>query len=173
MERVDALPRGDSSRRAYADAATVELVCHSVLETTYLHPAVRARVADADTIVARGADAHARIEALLEEWESRALDDPGFDRILDQLLQKVRRRLANQEEHLFHRLRNAYPAGTLNELGTAIRQARKQCMAQAYPSTPDVPAAPGLPASDDGLVSRTLTLFTELRPVRAERGRMS
>ncbi|WP_327281517.1 MULTISPECIES: hemerythrin domain-containing protein [unclassified Streptomyces] len=163
---IESLPSGHSGRKDYADKATIELVRHSVAEEAYLYPAVREHLPDGDAVADRELADHAAAEQLMKDLEGCDADDPRFDGLLDKLMADVREHMADEEDHLFPRLRAACPPEVLGELGDKVRTAKKTAPTRPHPSAPDKPPANKILAPGMGLVDR-------LRDMMSGRGKDS
>lgn len=158
--RIEALPSGHQDRKLYADQVTMELVRHSVAEEAYLYPAVREHVANGDALADKELEDHARAEQIMKDMEGCAADDPEFDRLVGMLMSEIREHVADEEDNLFPRLREACPAGALDELGDKVRKAKKSAPTRPHPSAPDKPPMNKLLAPGAGLVDRMRDALT-------------
>ncbi|MER5224859.1 hemerythrin domain-containing protein [Streptomyces flaveus] len=158
--RIEALPPGDKNRKVYADQATMELVRHSVAEEEYLYPAVRQYLPNGDTVADKEIDDHSKAEQIMKDLESCEASDAEFDRLIGMLMSEVRSHIADEEENLFPMLRTTASAGTLDELGDKVRQAKKLAPTRPHPSAPDKPPANKLLAPGGGLVDRLRDAMT-------------
>ncbi|MFF4957675.1 hemerythrin domain-containing protein [Streptomyces sp. NPDC001222] len=158
--RIEALTPGDKDRKIYADQATMELVRHSVAEEAYLYPAVREHLADGDTVADKEIEDHSDAERIMKELEGHEADDPEFDRLIGMLMAEVRSHIADEEENLFPRLREAASPETLDELGDKVRRAKKTAPTRPHPAAPDTPPANKLLAPGAGLVDRIRDALT-------------
>jgi hemerythrin superfamily protein len=158
--RIDALPPGDERRKTLADQVTIELVRHSVAEEAYLYPAVREHVAGGDDIADREIADHARAEQLMKDLEGLRADERAFDLTMDKFMQEIRAHIADEEEHLFPRLRDACSHDELLRLGDKVRTAKKTAPTRPHPSSPHEPPANKLLAPGLGLVDRARDLLT-------------
>jgi hemerythrin superfamily protein len=158
--RIEALPQGRKDRKVYADQATIELVRHSVAEEAHLYPAVRQYLADGDAIADKEIEDHSKAERLMKELEAHEADNPAFDRVIGLLMSEIRAHVADEEQNLFPLLRQAAPAGALDELGDKVRQAKKMAPTRPHPAAPDRPPANKLLAPGLGLVDRMRDALT-------------
>lgn len=158
--RIEALPSGHQDRKLYADQVTMELVRHSVAEEAYLYPAVREHVANGDALADKELEDHARAEQIMKDMEGCSADDPEFDRLVGMLMSEIREHVADEEDNLFPRLREACPAGALDELGDKVRKAKKSAPTRPHPSAPDKPPMNKLLAPGAGLVDRMRDALT-------------
>ena len=158
--RIEALPSGDKDRKVFADQATIELVRHSVAEEAHLYPAVREYLPNGDAIADKEIDDHSKAEQIMKDLEGCEADDPEFDRLIGMLMNEIRSHVADEEENLFPQLRQAAPAGALDELGDKVRQAKRMAPTRPHPSAPDQPPANKLLAPGAGLVDRMRDALT-------------
>ncbi|MEU0400570.1 hemerythrin domain-containing protein [Streptomyces sp. NPDC006197] len=158
--KIQGLPSGDPRKKNYADQAIMELVRHSVAEESYLYPAVREHVPQGDEMADQELQDHAAAERTMKELEGCAADDPRFDELMMRLMNEIRSHVADEENNLFPRLREACPADMLNELGDKVRKAKKMAPTRPHPSAPDTPPANKLLAPGMGLVDRLRDAMT-------------
>ncbi|MEU6577369.1 hemerythrin domain-containing protein [Streptomyces sp. NPDC046805] len=135
--RIEALPPGDKERKTCAEQATMELVRHSVAEEEYLYAAVRKHVTNGDALADEEIEDHAKAEQIMKDLEGHEAGDAQFDRLIGTLMSEVRSHIADEEEHLFPKLRAACSEDTLYELGEKVRRAKKTAPTRPHPSMPD------------------------------------
>ncbi|MFD0366384.1 hemerythrin domain-containing protein [Streptomyces sp. NPDC059071] len=158
--KIQGLPSGDPRRKNLADQVTMELVRHSVAEESYLYPAVRKHMPNGDALADKELQDHAEAERTMKELESCSADDPQFDELMMRLMNEIRSHVADEENNLFPRLREACPADMLNELGDKVRKAKKMAPTRPHPSAPDTPPANKILAPGMGLVDRMRDAMT-------------
>jgi hemerythrin superfamily protein len=158
--KIEALPSGHKDRKLYADQVTMELVRHSVAEEAYLYPAVRQHVANGDALADQELAEHAQAERLMKDLERCEPDDPEFDRLAAMLMSEIRSHIADEENNLFPRLRQACSPDALNELGDKVRQAKKTAPTRPHPAAPDKPPMNKIMAPGAGLVDRVRDALT-------------
>jgi hemerythrin superfamily protein len=158
--RLEALPAGDKDRKVNADQVTIELVRHSVAEEAYLYPAVREHVANGGALADKEIADHSRAEQIMKDLEGRDADDPEFDRLIGVLMSEIRSHVADEEENIFPKLRQACPTDALNELGDKVRQAKQLAPTRPHPAAPDKPPLSKLVAPGIGLVDRLRDTLT-------------
>ncbi|MFK0117669.1 hemerythrin domain-containing protein [Streptomyces sp. NPDC090994] len=152
--KIEALPPGHKDRKVYADQVTMELVRHSVAEEMYLYPAVREHVAGGAALADKELEDHAEAEQLMKDLEHREADDAEFDRLMGMLMSEIRAHVADEEENLFPRLREACPPEALDKLGDQVRRAKKTAPTRPHPAAPDTPPLNKLMDPGAGLVDR-------------------
>ncbi|MEV6025994.1 hemerythrin domain-containing protein [Streptomyces sp. NPDC052036] len=158
--RIEGLTPGDRDRKIYADQVTMELVRHSVAEEAYLYPAVREYLSGGDAIADKEIEDHSRAERIMKDLEGHEADDPEFDRLIGMLMAEVRSHIADEEENLFPRLREAASPEALDELGEKVRRTKKTAPTRPHPAAPDTPPANKLLAPGTGLVDRIRDALT-------------
>ncbi|MFI8192312.1 hemerythrin domain-containing protein [Streptomyces sp. NPDC085946] len=158
--RIEALPSGHEDRKTYADQAVMELVRHSVAEEQYLYPAVREHIDGGDSLADKELEDHAQAERIMKDLESCDAGDPDFDRLVGMLMSEIRSHVADEENNLFPRLREACPMDALNELGEKVRQAKKTAPTRPHPAAPDKPPMNKLMDKGAGMVDRMRDALT-------------
>ncbi|WP_128976088.1 hemerythrin domain-containing protein [Streptomyces roseicoloratus] len=158
--KIQGLPPGDPRRKTLADQVTMELVRHSVAEESYLYPAVREHVPQGDGLADQELEEHAAAERTMKDLEGCGADDPRFDELMMRLMSEIRSHVAEEENDLFPRLRQACPADMLDELGDKVRRAKKMAPTRPHPSAPDTPPANKILAPGMGMVDRLRDAMT-------------
>ncbi|WMX43725.1 hemerythrin domain-containing protein [Streptomyces roseicoloratus] len=158
--KIQGLPSGHPRRKTLADQVTMELVRHSVAEESYLYPAVREHVPQGDGLADQELEEHAAAERTMKDLEGCGADDPRFDELMMRLMSEIRSHVAEEENDLFPRLRQACPADMLDELGDKVRRAKKMAPTRPHPSAPDTPPANKILAPGMGMVDRLRDAMT-------------
>jgi hemerythrin superfamily protein len=131
-----------------------------VAEEAYLYPAVRTYLADGDALADKEIADHAKAEQIMKDLESHDAGDPEFDRLIGMLMTEIRSHVAEEEGHLFPRLREAAAPEALDELGDKVRRAKQTAPTRPHPAAPDKPPANKLLAPGAGLVDRVRDALT-------------
>ncbi|WP_367573387.1 hemerythrin domain-containing protein [Streptomyces griseoaurantiacus] len=152
--RFEALPTGDGRRKELVDQVTIELVRHSVAEEMHLYPAVRKYLPDGDSLADKELEDHSTAERTMKELEGCEPDDPRFDQLMTSLMSEIREHVADEENNLFPRLRQAADAEDLEKLGEKVRTAKKTAPTRPHPASPDKPPANKLLAPGAGMIDR-------------------
>ncbi|MER5472576.1 hemerythrin domain-containing protein [Streptomyces sp. NPDC002935] len=158
--QIEGLAPGDKQRKVYAEQAVIELVRHSVAEEAYLYPAVREFLPDGDKVADKELEDHAEAERTMKELESLDADEPGFDRLIGELMTGIRSHIRDEEDNLFPRLRQTASEDALMKLGDKVRRAKKTAPTRPHPSAPDTPLANKLLAPGAGMVDRLRDALT-------------
>lgn len=146
---------GDAEhRRQMANAVIAELVRHSVAEEEYLYPVTRDVLPDGDHIADEEIREHAGAERTMKEIEGVDATDARFDELLGSLMAEIRHHIAEEENMLFPRLREACSSERLMELGRKVEMAKKMAPTRPHPSAPDTPPWDKLLGPGVGLIDR-------------------
>lgn len=146
---------GDAEhRRQMANAVIAELVRHSVAEEEYLYPVTRDVLPDGDHIADEEIREHAGAERTMKEIEGVDATDARFDELLGSLMAEIRHHIAEEENMLFPRLREACGSERLMELGRKVETAKKMAPTRPHPSAPDTPPWDKLLGPGVGLIDR-------------------
>jgi hemerythrin superfamily protein len=148
-------PAADAERlEQLLTVAIAELVRHSVAEEIYLYPAAREVLPDGDSIADREIAEHSEAEEGMKRLEDLRPGVPEFRIELESLISTVRDHIADEEENLFPRLRQACSTEQLVDLGKKIERAKKIAPTRPHPSAPSTPPGNMLLAPGAGLVDR-------------------
>jgi hemerythrin superfamily protein len=154
FRKIEKARAGSAERKTLADRLTMELVRHSVAEEQYLYPAVRDKVPNGKRMADKEIRDHGKIEEKLKELEGCAPDDRRFDRLIAAIEREVTAHVKDEEGRLFPSLAKACEARELDELGEAVRRAKKLAPTRPHPSAPTTPPANKLLGPGMGLVDR-------------------
>jgi hemerythrin superfamily protein len=148
-------PGADAERlERLLTVAIAELVRHSVAEEIYLYPATREVLPDGDEIADREIADHGEAEETMKRLERLEPGVPEFRIEVESLISTVREHIADEEENLFPRLREACSVQQLADLGKKIDRAKRIAPTRPHPSSPSTPPANMLLAPGTGLVDR-------------------
>jgi hemerythrin superfamily protein len=148
-------PAADAERlEQLLTVAIAELVRHSVAEEIYLYPATREVLPDGDQIADREIAEHGGAEKTMKRLERLPAGVPQFRIGVESLISTVRGHIADEEENLFPRLRQACTTEQLVDLGKKIERAKQIAPTRPHPSAPSTPPANMLLAPGTGLVDR-------------------
>ncbi|MFI7643338.1 hemerythrin domain-containing protein [Nonomuraea sp. NPDC049400] len=146
--------------KTLAERAVIELVRHSVAEEEYLYPTVREHVPGGGKLADQEIAEHAEAEQTMKHLEGLEPADAEFWPTLQRLMSQIRQHVAEEENDLFPRLRQACPPDQLIELGGKVEQAKKMAPTRPHPAAPDTPPANKLLAPGTGLVDRMRDALT-------------
>jgi hypothetical protein len=90
----------------------------------------------------------------MKELEGCQADDPRFDQLMTSLMSEIREHVADEENNLFPRLRQAADAEDLEKLGEKVRTAKKTAPTRPHPASPDKPPANKLLDPGAGMIDR-------------------
>ncbi|MGI5143209.1 MULTISPECIES: hemerythrin domain-containing protein [unclassified Streptomyces] len=158
--RLRALPVGHKDRRTVVDEITIELVRHSVAEEMYLYPAVREHLPGGDALADKEIQDHAEVERVLKDLESRDVDHPEFEVLVQKLINDVTEHVMEEEQQLFPSLTQVCTPEQLDKLGAQVRRAKAVAPTRPHPGAPDTPPGNKLLAPGAGLVDRVRDFVT-------------
>ena len=132
-------PAAHKAKGEIVDKIIEQLSVHASIEEQLFYPAVREAVADARDTVLEGLEEHHVVKWTLSELEGMAPTDERFDAKVTVLIESVRHHADEEEQELFPKVRDAMTNEQLDELGTAMEQAKETAPRRPHPRTPDTP----------------------------------
>lgn len=118
-EQLDATDDPAEIRRLYL-CIVEELAAHEAAEQQVVFPAFRATLEFAENTIAHRMGEHEELNEMLAEMRSLAPDSYGFIKRGSALLLEVKAHFQREEESVFDRMRDAFSADELAELGRLV-----------------------------------------------------
>ena len=135
-------PRAHRTRRQIVDELVVLLSQHAGIEETVFYPAVRERLTQrAAAAVLEGLEEHHVVKVILSELETMDPEDQRFEPRVTVLIENVRHHVEEERTELFPKVRRAFSADELVDLGAACEVARVAVPLRPHPDAPDEPPA--------------------------------
>ena len=112
-----------------------ELSIHDAIERELLYPFVREKIpTEGERLAEHSLDEHEEVARLLADIE--AADDSERSRLLPELISSVKEHVAEEEQHVFPKLRTVSTASDLMDLGERLGGARSKAPTHPHPHTP-------------------------------------
>ena len=125
-----------AERRALADAATAEIVRHSVAEELFVYPVYTREVTDGADEVEHDKEEHQELEETLVKLEGVDSEDADFLRLVRELKGQLDHHADDEESDQFPKLRRAVSADELVDLGRKVEAAKKVAPTRPHPDSP-------------------------------------
>ena len=125
-----------AERRALADAATAEIVRHSVAEELFVYPVYTREVTDGADEVEHDKEEHQELEETLVKLEGVDSEDADFLRLVRELKGQLDHHVDDEESDQFPKLRRAVSADELVDLGRKVEAAKKVAPTRPHPDSP-------------------------------------
>lgn len=125
-----------AERRALADAATAEIVRHSVAEELFVYPVYTREVTDGADEVEHDKEEHQDLEETLVKLEGVDSEDADFLRLVRELKGQLDHHVDDEESDQFPKLRRAVSAEELVDLGRKVEAAKKVAPTRPHPDSP-------------------------------------
>lgn len=156
------------NQRDLAQRIVRELSVHAAAEEQVLYPAIRRTLNDGDQLADAGIAEHAELKQLLADLDGVQPHDerffPGYRRVMD----VVRAHVADEEEGLLPRLREAVGQDELYELAEALVGAKRLAPTRPHPHAPSRPPGNVVVGGVASLADRTRDIVrdTSMFPTR-------
>ncbi|WP_019812324.1 hemerythrin domain-containing protein [Saccharomonospora halophila] len=141
-------------KRELTEHVIAELVRHSVAEEQHMYPAARRSLENGNEIADHEIEEHAEAEQLMKQLENRDPAAADFDEVLGRLISAIRHHVADEENDLLPKLRQACDERELAELGQKVLDAKRTAPTRPHPMAPDKPPANRILDPGAGLVDR-------------------
>ena len=125
-----------AERRALADAATAEIVRHSVAEELFVYPVYTREVTDGADEVEHDKEEHQELEETLVKLEGVDAEDAEFLRLVRELKGQLDHHADDEESDQLPKLRRAVSADELVDLGRKVEAAKKVAPTRPHPDSP-------------------------------------
>jgi hypothetical protein len=127
----------DEDRRAVLKEIVLTLAAHVAMEKEVLVPALKERVGDSDTLVARLEADHDQIEHILTLLERRKTNSPDVPDMVTELLDVTDRHVREADSNLLPALRTSMDGVALDELGETMESDERHHLTHPHPMLPD------------------------------------
>ena len=115
------------------------LTIHTYIENEVMYPRVRELLPDLEDDVLESYEEHHVADVLVMELANMQPSDERFDAKTTVLIENVRHHIQEEEEELFPDVREAMGRKQLQELGEALRAAKRVAPTRPQPRAPDTP----------------------------------
>ena len=131
-------PNASKTKKEVVDKIVEELSLHSGIEEQIFYPAAR-EVLEDDSMVLEDLEEHHIMKWTLSELHGMRPEDERFDAKVRVLTELVRHHIQEEEQDLFPTLRQLLGRKRLQEIGDAMKQAKKFVPTRPHPRAPDTP----------------------------------
>ena len=134
------LPREDvTERRRVVDRIIEQLAVHAAIEEQLFYPTIRATAPEAEDDTLEGLEEHHIVKWTLSELDGMSPTEERFHAKVTVLIESVRHHVEEEENELFPLVRDAMTVQQLDELGTAMEEAKAAAPTRPHPRQPDTP----------------------------------
>lgn len=103
-----------------------ELEVHTSIEEEVFYPAAKDAGEDAEELIAEGIEEHHVVDVLMGEIRGLQPDDDAWAAKMTVLIENVEHHADEEEEELFPQLRKVFGDEQLEQLGSALQQAKER-----------------------------------------------
>jgi hemerythrin-like domain-containing protein len=161
FKRFESLgPNASKSKREIVEKVVEELSVHSGIEEQIFYPAAR-EVLEDDSMILEDLEEHHIMKWTLLELHGMQPEDERFDAKVKVLIDMVRHHIKEEEEELFPELREALGRKRLQEIGDAMKEAKKYVPKRPHPRSPDTPPANVIVGAAAGVADTVIDLTKE------------
>jgi hemerythrin-like domain-containing protein len=161
FKRFESLgPMASKAKRDVADKIIEELSVHSGIEEQIFYPAAR-EVLEDDSMVLEDLEEHHIMKWTLLELQGMRPEDERFDAKARVLIDMVRHHIKEEEDELFPTLRESLGRKRLQEIGDAMKEAKKYVPKRPHPRAPDTPPANVIVGAAAGVADTVIDLTKE------------
>ena len=126
-------------KRQLVEEIIRELSIHAAIEEQVLYPAMRQAFPQGQDMAEEGIEEHAEVKETLSDLDGMDPSDPGFDPKVRSLIADVRHHVEEEEEEMFPKLASAVSAERLDEMGSAMENAKGLAPTRPHPHAPSTP----------------------------------
>ncbi|MEQ1698494.1 MAG: hemerythrin domain-containing protein [Ilumatobacteraceae bacterium] len=117
-----------------------ELSMHASIEETVFYPGIRTALAK-DDLVLEALEEHHLVKLTLAELDGMSPTAERYVAKMTVLMEMVRHHVEEEEDDLFPKVRDAMSRTDLEQLGTALLEAKRSAPTKPHPHSPDTPPA--------------------------------
>lgn len=132
-----------------------ELSIHAAVEEVILYPTLRKAWEKGEDEVLEALEEHHLVKLTLAELEGMTPDDERYRAKVAVLMEGVRHHVKEEEQEMLPRLRQAFAAKDLKELGDLMAQAKRVAPTRPHPAAPDAPPGNLVAGALSALLDRT------------------
>lgn len=132
--------RAHKAQQDIVERVVRDLSMHASIEETVFYPAVRAAL-DKDDLVLEALEEHHLVKLSLAELDSMPPTAERYVAKMTVLMEMVRHHVDEEEDDLFPKVRDAMTRTELEQLGTALLEAKRSAPTKPHPHSPDTPPA--------------------------------
>jgi hemerythrin-like domain-containing protein len=156
-------------KKEIVDRVIEELSVHSGIEEQIFYPAAR-EVLEDDSMVLEDLEEHHLMKWTLSELDGMRPEDERFDAKMKVLIEMVRHHIKEEEEDLFPALRETLGQTRLQEIGDAMKEAKKFVPKRPHPRAPDTPPLNVIAGATAAVADKVIDLTKDaVRKVTGER----
>jgi hemerythrin superfamily protein len=162
-------PRAKKSKQQVVERIVKELAIHAAIEESVLYPAIRTAVDEekTDELVLESLEEHHIVKWTLSELDGMSPEHERFDAKVTVLMESVRHHVGEEESELFPKVAKALDKERLEELGTALAEAKKAAPTRPHPRMPDEPPGNVLAVPAAALVDKARDVSRKLMREKA------
>ena len=139
FERFEGLgPNASKAKKDIVEKIIEELSVHGAIEEQIFYPVAR-EVLEDDSMVLEDLEEHHVMKWTLAELNSMRPEDERFDAKVKVLMENVRHHIKEEEDDLFPAIRELLGRKRLQEVGDALKEAKKYAPTRPHPRAPDQP----------------------------------
>lgn len=126
-------------RKEISEKILEHLSIHAAIEEQVFYPAVRAKLVDETPALLEALEEHHVTKLSLTEIEKLPASAERLPAKVRVLIESVRHHISEEEDGLFPKVRDSFTVQELDELGTALEEAKKGAPTRPHPFQPDQP----------------------------------
>ena len=125
VEFLSSSEGSEKTRENLAEKICEELDAHAQIEEEIFYPAVREKGGELAELVKEGEEEHAEVKQLIGRIRRSSQDDT-LQELVTELAANVRHHVAEEENEMFPKIRAAFDAGSLEDLGLQLEARDKE-----------------------------------------------
>ncbi len=141
-------------RKEIARQVITDLSVHAGIEEVAFYPTVKEALPDLQNEINHDLEEHQEAKQLLAKMQGMDPDDAEFERTFRELMSDVRDHVEDEENNLFPRVREAFTADELRDLGEAMEQLTGAVPTNPHPHAPQEPPANVVAGPVAGILDR-------------------
>jgi hemerythrin-like domain-containing protein len=158
FDRFEGLgPNASKAKKEIVDKIVEELSVHGAIEEQIFYPVAR-EVLEDDSMVLEDLEEHHVMKWTLWELSSMKPEDERFDAKVKVLMETVRHHVKEEEDELFPTIRELLGRKRLQDVGDALKEAKKFVPKRPHPRMPDTPPLNVITGATAGVADKVIDL---------------
>jgi len=158
FDRFEGLgPNASKAKKEIVDKIVEELAVHGAIEEQIFYPVAR-EVLEDDSMVLEDLEEHHVMKWTLWELSSMKPEDERFDAKVKVLMETVRHHVKEEEDELFPAIRKLLGRKRLQDIGDALKEAKKFVPKRPHPRMPDTPPLNVITGATAGVADKVIDL---------------
>ena len=145
---------GPETKKELVDTMSKELSIHAAIEETEFYPEVQQKLPEGKSLVDESLHEHQGVKETLAKLERMQPADAAFASEVEHLMSEVKHHVDEEEHEMFPKIRSAFSADHLMELGEKLEKAKSKAPTHPHPAAPSAGMGAKVAGMSAGMMDR-------------------